>query len=234
MFFCCSGTGKQLWKRKARPREKRAQMRGVDPKFPCIPGQSLGTSPPLTEVSRALRARNAKKVSKMSPGASGPGTPKSLKKVSGTVREVSGESRESVWRVFLEYSGTFWRLFGVPGPEAPGDIFETFSASRARRARETSVRGGLAPKAERDCESLFLSESLSLSVRSVLCAHSLSNKSRARGACTILRTKIYGAMLFSAMMWTHQNTRHSESHSHKGAHFGKISEPFAIGPVQFS
>ena len=44
----------------------------------------LGTSPPLTEVSRALRARNAEKVSKMCPGASGPGTPKSLQKVSGT------------------------------------------------------------------------------------------------------------------------------------------------------
>ena len=78
----------------------------------------------------------------MSPGA---GTPKSLKKVSGTVREVSGESPESVGRVFLECSGTFWRLFGVPGPEAPGDIFETLSAFRARRARETSVRGGLVP-----------------------------------------------------------------------------------------
>ena len=111
-----------------------------------FPDHVLGTSPPLTEVSRALRPRNAKRVSKMSPGAPGPETPKSLKKVSGTVRQVSGESPESVWRVFLECSGTFWRLFGAPGPEAPGDIFETFSAFRARRARETSVRGGLVPK----------------------------------------------------------------------------------------
>ena len=31
--------------------------------------QGLRTSPPLTEVSRALRARNAERVSKMSPGA---------------------------------------------------------------------------------------------------------------------------------------------------------------------
>ena len=38
---------------------------------------------------------------------------------------------------------TFWRLFAVPGP---GDILETFSAFRAQRARETSVRGGLVPK----------------------------------------------------------------------------------------
>ena len=33
-----------------------------------------------------------------------------------------------------------------PKPESLGDIFETFSAFRARRARETSVRGGLVPK----------------------------------------------------------------------------------------
>ena len=117
------------------------------PKMTRYVGPTLGTSPPLTEVSRALRARNAERVSKMSPGAGGPGTPKSLKKVSGTVREVSGESPESVWRVFLECSGTFWTLLGVPGPEAPGDIFETLWAFRARRARETSVRGGLVPKA---------------------------------------------------------------------------------------
>ena len=36
----------------------------------------LRTSAPLTEVSWALRARNAKKVSEMSPRASGPGTRK--------------------------------------------------------------------------------------------------------------------------------------------------------------
>ena len=94
----------------------------------------LGTSPPLTEVSRALRARDAEKVSKMSPGASGPGTPKSLKKVSGTVREVSGESRESVsmesvFGVFRDFLETFWGpgrhfrdFFGISGPEGPRDL----------------------------------------------------------------------------------------------------------------
>ena len=72
-----------------------------------------------------------------------PRDPKSLKKVSGTVREVSRESPESVWRVFLECSGTFWRLFGVPGRRHR----ETFSRLfRHLRARETSARGGLAPK----------------------------------------------------------------------------------------
>ena len=105
----------------------------------------LGTSPPLTEVSRALRARNAEKVSKMSPGASGPGTPKSVQKVpehfKNTLQALSGDSPETCRTV----PETFLRLFGVSGPGAPGDIFETFSAFQARRARETSVRGGLVP-----------------------------------------------------------------------------------------
>ena len=100
----------------------------------------LGTSPPLTEVSRALRARNPKKVSKI-PGP---------QKVSKKSRGQSGKSPESLRKVsgecFWTVPGTFWRLFGVPGPEAPGDIFETFLGFRARRARETSVRGGLVPK----------------------------------------------------------------------------------------
>ena len=64
---------------------------------PNGPKRTLGTSPPLTEVSRALRARNAEKVSKMSPG-----TPKSIQRVSVTVWEVSRESLESVSRVFLD------------------------------------------------------------------------------------------------------------------------------------
>ena len=56
----------------------------------------MGTSPPLTGVFRALRARNAEKVSKMSLRASGHGTPKSLQKVLGTVWEVSGKSFSKV------------------------------------------------------------------------------------------------------------------------------------------
>ena len=60
-------------------------------------------------------------------GASGPGTPKGVQKVSGTIRKDSFDS--------------FRRLSGdIP---ALRNIFETFSAFRARRARETSVRGGL-------------------------------------------------------------------------------------------
>ena len=41
--------------------------------------------------------------------------------VTGTVWEVSGESLESVRRVFLDCPRTFWRLFrdffGISGPE---------------------------------------------------------------------------------------------------------------------
>ena len=85
---------------------------------------SLGTSPPLTEVSQALRARNAKKVWKMSSGASGPGTPRSLQKVLGTVWEVYGESP----KVSKESSGLFPRLFG------------DFSGFRGRRPGETFSR----------------------------------------------------------------------------------------------
>ena len=86
----------------------------------------MGTSPPLTEVSPARRARNAEKVSKMSPGASGPGTPKSLQKVSGTVWEVSGESPESDGRVFSDCSRDFLKTFRGSGAGGPGRHFQEF------------------------------------------------------------------------------------------------------------
>ena len=97
--------------------------------------KALGTSPPLTEVSQALRARNAEKISNMSPAASGPGTPKSLKKVSGmspeSLRKVSGECFWSVPGLFGDFLGswgrrpreTFFRdSFGISGPEGPRDL----------------------------------------------------------------------------------------------------------------
>ena len=86
----------------------------------------LGPSLPLTEVSRALRARKAAKVSKMSSGASGPGSLKSPQKVSGTVWEVSGESPESVERVFSDCSRDFLETFRVPGAGGPGRPFRDF------------------------------------------------------------------------------------------------------------
>ena len=69
-----------------------------------------------------------------------------IKKVSGTVREVSGESPESVWRVFLDCPRDFLETFWGPGAGGPGRHFWDFLGFRARRARETSVRGGLVPK----------------------------------------------------------------------------------------
>ena len=94
---------------------------------------ALGTSPPVTAVSRALWARNAEKVSKMSPAASGPGPRKSLQKVSGTVGKISARKcPESVFGLFPRLFGDF---FGVPGRR----LRETFSRFRARRARETPV-----------------------------------------------------------------------------------------------
>ena len=65
------------------------------------------------------------------------------KKVSGTVRD-------------LECSGTFWRLFGVLGPEGPGDVFETLSAFRARRARFPNVGrdGSIIARAMPQCGEL--------------------------------------------------------------------------------
>ena len=184
------------------------------------------TSPPpintevSEEVSRALRALwNGEKVSKMSPVASGPGTPKASKKSrSGTVRKdsfdtfwrlspktsqtvpetfnsaqtrciVKGEAQKS--QLFWRFSGgfwsseerlfcknstrqpsnlirspiftntsckssflynapsvhtvqTFWRLLGVPGPDALGDIFETFFGFS--KGQGASVRAGWSPK----------------------------------------------------------------------------------------
>ena len=66
----------------------------------------------------------------MSPGASGlrapPESGKSLEKVSKRSRK--------------DFFETFSRLSGGPRPEAPGDVFQTFSGFRARRARETPCK----------------------------------------------------------------------------------------------
>ena len=76
----------------------------------------------------------------MSPGASGPGVPKSLEKVSK--RKSLEKSFSRPFPDFLDFFDTFSGRFGVPGPEAPGDIFQTFLGFRARRAQETPVARG--------------------------------------------------------------------------------------------
>ena len=69
--------------------------------------------------------------------------PKSLQKVSGSLQRVSGKCWKSLFglflRLFADHSG-----FRGRRPRETYDFFRHFSAL-ARRARETSVRGGLVP-----------------------------------------------------------------------------------------
>ena len=95
----------------------------------------------LTEVSRAHRARNAKKNLENVSRGPRPRDPKLVSKKSqkslgdspASLRRVSGKCLESVFGVFRDFLENFWG----PGAGGPRDIFE--------RARETSVRGGLVP-----------------------------------------------------------------------------------------
>ena len=67
--------------------------------------------------------------------------PISLPKVSGTVWEVCGESPGSVERVFSDCSQDFLETFRGSGPEAPGDIFETFSAFQGPKGPRDLCKG---------------------------------------------------------------------------------------------
>ena len=96
-------------------------------------GRMLQPRPPLTGVSRALRARNPERVSKESPGAGK--CPKQSQNSLRSLKIDCFETPETVSRLFRT-------LFGPRGRKAPGDSFETLSGFRARRARETPVRGG--------------------------------------------------------------------------------------------
>ena len=91
-----------------------------------------------------------KKSQKESPGAFRPRGPKSvrnsLETVSGVSKTVYFEAPETVSRLFRT-------LFGRRGRKAPGDSFETLLGFRARRARETPVRGGRGCKR---CEKIAL------------------------------------------------------------------------------
>ena len=77
------------------------------------------------------------------PGPPTPG-PQEVSKKSRGQCEVSGESPESVWRVFLEFLGTFGDFLGSWG-RRPGRHFrDSFGISGPEGPRETSsVRGGL-------------------------------------------------------------------------------------------
>ena len=109
----------------------------------CRP--SFGNQPhPLQRSPGPSWPETPKKSPKCLPGPPAPTPPKDSKKSRespASLRRVSGKCLESIFGVFRDFLETFWGL----GPEAPRDIFETFSAFRARTARETSVRCGLVP-----------------------------------------------------------------------------------------
>ena len=85
-----------------------------------------------------------------------PGTPKSLQKVSGAVWEVSGESPESVKRVFSDCSQDFLETFrgsgtggrhfrdsfGISGPKGPRDLCKGRAGSQHVQGGDCKVREG--------------------------------------------------------------------------------------------
>ena len=94
----------------------------------------LRTRPPLTEVSPRKNLEN------VSLGL----RPQNSEKSPKSLRNSLGESPESVGRVFSDCSRDFLETFRGSGAGGPRRHFPNlFSALRARRARETSVRGGL-------------------------------------------------------------------------------------------
>ena len=93
----------------------------------------------LPQVSEGGRRPGIPKESRKSlPGPSGPGSKKCPKQSRSSLRSLNidyFETPETVLRLFRT-------LFGPRGLPAPGDSFETLSGFRARRVRETPVRGG--------------------------------------------------------------------------------------------
>ena len=79
---------------------------------------------PLQRSLGPLRARNAEKVSKMSPGASGPKSPKSL---GNSLRRVSGESPESLERVFLDCFQDFLETYTSKNVKNRQTVSKSFS-----------------------------------------------------------------------------------------------------------
>ena len=110
--------------------------------------QTLGTSLPLTEVSRALRARNAEKVSKMSLG---PQDPKKSPKSPGALQKHSPDTFRRLYRDLpdcpRDFFETFWGpgaggperrfgdFFGISGPEGPGDLCKGRAGSQYKQFR---------------------------------------------------------------------------------------------------
>ena len=88
--------------------------------------KSLGSRPPLTGVSRALRARNPRRVSR---GLPAPGSKKCPQQSQNSLRSLKTfyfETPETVLRLFRTLFVCPGRLFrdsfGTPGPEGPGRL----------------------------------------------------------------------------------------------------------------
>ena len=97
---------------------------------PPNPPQRLGTPRPGTEVSRALRARNPKRVRKGVPASEpqsrkkcAPESEKSPKRVRSCVFGLSSDSVVHSWGLpaLGHPLGLFLDSFGVPAPKGPGD-----------------------------------------------------------------------------------------------------------------
>ena len=87
-------------------------------------------------------------------GLPAPGSKKCPKQSQNSLRSLKidcFETPETVLRLFRT-------LFAPRGRKAPGDSFETLSGLRARRARETPVRGGRGCKSIACCSLFFLTE----------------------------------------------------------------------------
>ena len=99
---------------------------------------TLGYRPPLRGVSRALRARNPRRVSeRVSRGLPAPGSKKCLK-----------QSRKSLWSVKKDCFETpetlrrlFQTLFGPRGRKAPGDFFGGSSGIPGPKGAGDSSKG---------------------------------------------------------------------------------------------
>ena len=106
---------------------------------PCVTLRSLlkpKPCEPSDELQESLGPEIPKKSEKKSPGASGPGVPKSLEKVSKKSRTDTFEALSRLFELFRD----FFQTFGDPGARGPGRLFfGLFWGFRARRARETPV-----------------------------------------------------------------------------------------------
>ena len=118
--------------------------------------QNWDSAAPSRSLSGLAGPKSQKSLDNVSWGLRHGNPEKSLQEVSDTPASLREVSRESVGRVFLECPRVFVETSWGPGSEAPGDIFETFSAFRARRARETPCKGRVVERNQSVCWCLVM------------------------------------------------------------------------------